>query len=143
MGRVEAILQTIDKVEPQTHRQRSEACHACPKLMASGKCAASRMPVEITTWAAYEACPLGHWPAIKKSQVLEAVPTKDAGAAERFFGIGDAVAVVAHAIGVRKWVGCRCESRRKWLNSWTPKPLGRMLGALLFSRIRRARAKAR
>jgi len=46
-------------------------------------------------------------------------------------GIGDAVATVAKAAGLKETTGCGCANRRAVLNRWTPAWLSQLLGRLV------------
>ena len=45
-------------------------------------------------------------------------------------GLGDAVAAMAKAAGLKETAGCGCARRRATLNRWTPAWLSQLLGRL-------------
>lgn len=45
-------------------------------------------------------------------------------------GLGDAVAAMAKAAGMKETAGCGCARRRETLNRWTPAWLSQLLGRL-------------
>lgn len=45
-------------------------------------------------------------------------------------GLGDAVAAMAKAAGIKETTGCGCARRRATLNRWTPAWLSQLLGRL-------------
>jgi hypothetical protein len=54
-------------------------------------------------------------------------------------GLGDAVAAMAKAAGLKETKGCGCARRRATLNRWTPAWLSQLLGRLVRAGSRPAR----